>query len=104
MRLQARATRTNQNSTVSESTTAAEVQVLETAHTNKTKSAVWRFFKITDSRNAKGVKFAKCGLCVPPKQPCLIAVGNTSNMLQHLQRHHKTEYLVDVVTGLKVIR
>lgn len=100
--MQARSDRMRQVSTVSESTTVAEAQVVEAEHTTKTKSVVWRFFKITDARNAKGVRYAKCGLCKSPKPDFLIVVGNTSNMLQHLQRHHKTEYLVDAVTGQKV--
>ena len=101
--MQARSARVQQVSNLSESTTAgASAQVLEIQPTNKTKSVVWRFFKITDARNSKGMKYAKCGLCKPPKPDCLIAVGNTSNMLQHLQRHHKEEYIVDAVTGQKV--
>ena len=101
-RLQAWSTRTNQPCTVFESTNGAEVQIVESVQYNKTESVVWRFLKITDSRNAKEVKYAKCGLCLAPKPPCLIAVGNTSNMLQHLQMHHKTEYLVDAANGQKV--
>ena len=100
--MQARSARLHQVSTISESTTAVTTQALQNQPPNKTKSVVWRFFKIADARNSKWVKYSKCGLCKPPKPNCLIAVGNTSNMLQHLQRHHKTEYLVDAVTGQKV--
>ncbi len=43
------------------------------------------------------MRYANCGLCKSPKRDCVIAVGSTSNMLQHLQRHHK--YLINAVTG-----
>lgn len=69
----------------------------------KSRSPVWHFFKPTDQRSKSGILLAKCTLCVPPKPLTLIGVNNTTNMIQHLLRKHKQEYIVDIRTGQKVI-
>ena len=70
----------------------------------KSRSPVWHFFKPTEQRSKSGILLAKCTLCVPPKPCTLIGVNNTTNMIQHLLRKHKEEYIVDVRSGQKVIK
>jgi len=69
----------------------------------KSRSPVWHFFKPTDQRSSKGILMAKCTLCIPPKPVTMIGINNTTNMIQHLLRKHKQEYIVDIRTGQKVI-
>jgi hypothetical protein len=54
LRLHAQAANTNQLSTVYESAIGAEVQIVETAHSNKTKSVVWRFINLLIHVTQKG--------------------------------------------------
>ena len=68
----------------------------------KSRSPVWHFFKPTDQVSKSGIVLAKCNLCIPPKAVTLIGINNTTNMIQHLLRKHKEEYIVDVRTGQKV--
>ena len=69
----------------------------------KSRSPVWHFFKPTEQRSSKGILLAKCTLCVPPKPAALIGINIATNMIQHLLRKHKREYIVDIRTGQKVI-
>ena len=52
LRLHVRAARIYQTSIVSKSKIGAEVQILETEHSNKIKKNVWRICFITNLRNA----------------------------------------------------
>jgi len=70
----------------------------------KIRSPVWHFFKPNEQRSKSGNILAKCTLCVPPKPTTLIGVNNTTNIIQHLLRKHKQEYIVDIRTGHKVMR
>ena len=81
-----------------------EVEIIGTTSVKKkSRSPVWHFFKPTDQKSKSGIVLAKCNLCVPPKAVTLIGVNNTTNMIQHLLRKHKEEYIVDVRTGQKVL-
>jgi hypothetical protein len=81
-----------------------EVEIVGTTSVKKkSRSPVWHFFKPTDQVSKSGIVLAKCNLCVPPKTVTLIGVNNTTNMIQHLLRKHKEEYIVDIRTGQKVL-
>jgi len=77
--------------------------VATTSSKKKSRSPVLHFFKPTEQRSSKGILLAKCAMCAPPKHLALIGENNTPNMIQHLLRKHKQEYIVDIRTGQKVI-
>jgi len=77
--------------------------VATTLSKKKSRSPVWHFFKAAEQRSSKGVLLAKYTLCIPSKHVALIGINNTTNMIQHLFRKHKQEYIVDIMTGQKVI-
>jgi len=77
--------------------------VATTLSKKKSRSPVWHFFNTTEQRLSKGILLAKCTLRIPPKPIALIGINNTTNMIQHLLRKHKSEYIVIIGTGQKVI-
>ena len=76
-------------------------EVLANGTPKSKRSGVWHFFMKTMEKNEKGFPLAKCRLCA--EVPVMIACTNTSNMRKHLTRHHRSEYIVDVVSGQKVM-
>ena len=81
-----------------------DVEIIGTKSVKKKRrSPVWHFFKPTDHVAKSGIVFKKCNLCVPPKVVTLIGVNNITNMIQHLLRKHKEEYIVDDRTRQKVL-
>ena len=96
LRLHARAAKSNQLSTVSESMAPKCRLSRQRFQTIRPNMSCGAFFLLPIHVMQKIIKYATCGLCVPPKPTCLRTVGNKNNILEHLQRHHKTEHLVDV--------
>ena len=63
----------------------------------RAKSQVWRYFGFPgdDSGVITKKKVVICRLC--PDNDEFPYAGNTMNLVTHLERHHKTKYLGDIV-------
>jgi len=56
----------------------------------KRRSIVWKFFELVEQeKDGKKIKYAACNICA---DTTLTYVGETSNLLHHLEVKHPSEY------------